>query len=167
MKLATLALLTCILAAMAGAEPTELIFRSGFEPDVAAAPENDPDDLVGADKTLEAPTDWVRDLEGNPRIGSFNIQYQGGEPTDRMAHIVPDPTDASNHVLRFWIRHPNVPLPGGGKKCRIQANIYRNNGIRELRQRCRLYLPEDFEVLRRQPDKFGWLTLIEFWNEPG
>ena len=158
-----------LLAALPGAaEPDTLLFHSGFEPDSATVPAKDPKHIEGTDKSVSPPNDWVKDLKDNPNIGNFNIQYQGGTPADRIARIVEDPTKPGNHVLHYWIKNANVPLPNGRKKGRIQANLYGNKGIYEMRQRVRLYLPKkDFEVLRQWPKQFGWMTLIEFWNEPG
>ncbi len=164
---AILSLFLSGLFCLAAAEPTKIIFRSGFEADVTATPANDPKDLVGKDRSVPPPNDWVKDLEAHPCIGRFLIQYSGGEPSQRIARIIPDPTNPKNRVLNFWLKHANEPLPNGGAKGRIQADIYDNKNLRELRQRCRMYLHSDFAILRKHPERLTWLTIAEFWNEPG
>src|SRR5687768_13721292 len=67
----------------------ELIFQSGFENDVKVVPRNTDSDIIGADKSLPAPNDWVNDLDNHPDIGNFNLQYEGGDSTMRYARIIP------------------------------------------------------------------------------
>lgn len=156
-----------LLCAPLGAQTWELVFHSGFEADTEAVPAHDPTDLVGADRSVAPPNDWSKHLDDHPNIGNFSIQYQGGDPSERIARIVSDPVDPQNRVLHYWLKHPNVPISPTAKKSRIQANIYGNNGLFRMKQRCRLYLAGDFEILRRKPEAVNWMTLAEFWNEPG
>ena len=129
--------------------------------------------MVGVDESLSSKSDWVTDLDDNPHIGNFNIQYQGGDSTMRYARIVREPAglrardhsagrrgNPENHVLHFWLDQPNVD----NKKGRIQANIYNNNGLREIYQSVRTFLHDDFNAVRAYPDKIHWLTIAEFWN---
>jgi hypothetical protein len=138
----------------------QLIFQSGFEDLSAVVPLRSDADIVGTDKSLPDHNDWVKDFDNNPYIGNFNIQYQGGDSTQRFAKIIPEPGNPSNHVLHFWLNEPNV----SGSKGRIQGNIYGNNGLYEFYQSVRIFLPEDFKTVRNYPDKISWLTIAEYWN---
>ncbi|MBC7829159.1 MAG: hypothetical protein H7122_15525 [Chitinophagaceae bacterium] len=137
----------------------ELIFQSGFENDTVIAKNADAD-IVGADKKLPGHNDWLKDLDNHPDIGSFNLQYQGGDSTMRFARIIPEPGRAVNHVLQFWLKEPNVR----GSKGRIQGNLYGNNGLKEFYQSVRIYLHDDFNAVRTFPKTVHWLTIAEFWN---
>lgn len=137
-----------------------LIFQSGFEPgSKVIAKENDAD-ITGSDLSLSDHNDWVNDLDNHPDIGNFNLQYQGGDSTMRFAKIIPEPGNPTNHVLHFWLSKPNVE----GSKGRIQANLYGNKGMKEFYQSERVFLHPDFNAVRSFPDKIGWLTIAEFWN---
>lgn len=138
----------------------QLIFQSGFEHQSKVVARGADSDIVGSDKTLRKKSDWDA-LDEHPNIGNFNIQYQGGDSTMRYARIVPEPGNASNHVLHFWLDKPNV---GNRSKGRIQANIYGNNGLKEIYQSVRMFLPEDMNTVRTYPAKIHWLTIAEFWN---
>jgi hypothetical protein len=139
----------------------ELIFQSGFEKDSKVIQRNNGDsDLVGIDRALPTANDWADDLDNHPAIGNFNIQYQGGDSTMRFARIIPEPGNPKNQVLHFWLDHPNV----GNSKGRIQGNLYGNNGLREIYQSVRMFLPDDFNSVRTYPKAIHWLTIAEFWN---
>lgn len=142
------------------AQKTGLIFQSGFEHNTKIVGQNSKTaEIVGKDYSLKSLNDWDKDLGMNLNIGYFNIQYQGGDRFQRLAEIVNDPVDPSNKVLKFWIKHPNVK-----KRGKIQANLYNNNGIKELDYSIRLFLPSDFNVVKSAPFKAKLLTLMEFWN---
>ena len=139
----------------------ELIFRSGFEPNTRIHSQTAKDARIsGTDLSVQAPANWKEDLEGHPRIGYVNIQYQGGTPDQRLAEILPGPVDPANRVLQFRIREPNVDDERG----RVQANIYENNKIGALSYSVRLFIPDSFTHLRTAPFSIYWLTLMEFWN---
>ena len=147
----------------------QLIFQSGFEGDSKVIDRRGDSDLVGMDKSLSTSNDWVTDLDDNPNIGNFNIQYQGGDSSMRYARIIPEPAslragdrpgNPENRVLHFWLDQPNVD----NKKGRIQANIYNNNGLKEIYQSVRIFLHDDFNFVRTYPEKIHWLTIAEFWN---
>jgi len=138
-----------------------LIFQSGFEPGSAVIPKGNDADLIGKDQSMESPNDWVEDFDKHPEVGTFSLQYQGGTESQRFARIIPEPGNPQNHVLHFWLNEPNVD----GKKGRIQANIYGGEkGLKEFYQSERIFLPEDFHMVRTFPDKIHWLTIAEFWN---
>jgi hypothetical protein len=138
----------------------ELIIQSGFEADSKVISRNGDADITGIDRSFPDHNDWVQDFDNNPNIGNFNLQYQGGDSTMRYAKIISEPGNPSNHVLHFWLDAPNVE----GKKGRIQANIYGNNGIYQFYQSVRVYLHDDFNTVKKFPKKISWLTIAEFWN---
>ena len=137
-----------------------LIFQSGFEPESKVIAAGSEADIIGTDHSLPDHNDWVTDLDNNPEIGNFNLQYQGGDSTMRYARIIPEPGKPANHVLKFWLDKPNVE----GKKGRIQGNLYGNKGMKEFYQSQRIFLHNDFNTVRQFPNKINWLTIAEFWN---
>lgn len=138
-----------------------LIFQSGFEPESKVIPLGSDADITGKDLSLNEKNDWITNLDENSLVGNFNLQYQGGDSTQRFAKIVPEPGNPENHVLWFWLNEPNV----GGSKGRIQANIYGGKtGLKEFYQTVRIFLPEDMNTVRTFPEKIHWLTIAEFWN---
>lgn len=138
----------------------QLIFQSGFEDHSIVIPRNSDADITGTDMSVPHHNDWENDLDNNPNIGNFNVQYQGGDSTMRYAKIIPEPGNPSNNVLHFWLNEPNV----NGSKGRIQGNIYGNNGLHEFYQSVRVHLHDDFNTVRTYPQEISWLTLAEFWN---
>jgi hypothetical protein len=138
----------------------ELIFQSGFEGATRIIPRNSDDDIVGADPSPADRSDWVSDLDNHPAVGNFNIQYQGGDTTQRFARIIPEPGNPKNKVLHFWLDGPNVD----NSKGRIQANLYGNQGMKGFSQSVRMFLPDDFNTVRTYPKSIHWLTIAEFWN---
>ncbi len=161
-----LTILTFLFAACAQNETQEilneeLIFQSGFEPDSKVVAKGSEADIVGTDQSFSDHNNWEDSFDKNPEIGSFSLQYQGGDSTQRFAKIIPEPGNPQNHVLHFWLNEPNVD----GKKGRIQANIYGGKkGLKEFYQSERIFLPEDFSQVRMYPEKIHWLTIAEFWN---
>ncbi len=142
-----------------------LLFNSGFEPGSKIKLGNNPftadDDITGKDISVNAPNDWSADLDYSKQTGRFNLQYQGGDTTQRFARIIKEPGNPDNHVLHFWLNEANV----GGTKGRIQANLYgAEKGMKEFYQSVRMFLPEDFMTVRRFPEKISWMTIFEFWN---
>ncbi len=138
----------------------ELIFNSGFEPSVEVVNVGTEADIIGIDESFSDKNDWSTDLDNNPMIGNFTLQYQGGDETQRIAKVIEEPGNESNHVLQFWLDDSNV----GGSKGRIQANIYGNEGIKEIFQSTRLFLSSDFNTVCSYPGTIDWLTIAEFWN---
>ncbi len=147
----------------------ELIFQSGFEPGSTGVPAGAHLDMIGADSSLEEPNDWESDLDDHPSIGDFAFQYEGGEDSERYAVLGEDPENSANTTLRFWLKHPNVEKNGVKFKGRVQANIYNNTAgeLKNVYQKVRLYLHEDMQILTQAPAPFSFLTVFEFWNNPG
>lgn len=139
-------------------ERGELIFHSGFEPNSTIIPRNGNLGIIGVDQSVRAPNDWTNDLDNHPDIGSFGIQFEGGDSTTRYAKIVADPRNPLNHVLQFWLNEPSQ------KNGRIQGNIYGNHRLREIFLSVKMFLPLDFNTVRLFPKEVHWLTIAEFWN---
>lgn len=137
-----------------------LIFQSGFEPGSRVVASGSEADIIGIDASKSDHNDWVSDLDNNPDIGNFSLQYQGGDSTMRFAKIIPEPGNTSNHVLHFWLNKPNVEASKG----RIQGNLYGNKGMKEFYQSERVFLHNDFSAVRTYPSIITWLTIAEFWN---
>ena len=151
----------CAQSEMQNLPEEELIFQSGFEPDSKVVARGSDADIEGIDKSFSTKNDWINDLDNHPDVGNFNLQYQGGDESQRYARIIEEPGNPANHVLQFWLNEPNVE----GKKGRIQANIYGNSvGWKEFYQSVRIFLPEDFNTVRTYPEKINWLTIAEYWN---
>lgn len=146
---------------------SNLIFQTGFEgsSEVIATGNDQIDDLVGIDNTLSKPNDWVADFDEHSNIGEFRFYYEGGDSDQRAAQIATDPTDPKNQVLQFWLPKANAGQ-GSSQKGRIQADVYDNNGLKEIYQSVRVYFPASFNTLKRYPSRIYWLTLFEFWNNP-
>lgn len=142
----------------------ELIINSGFEGSVMGVPEEAHRDIIGIDETFSTPNDWDG-LDRHANIGDFTLQYEGGEVSERKAVIIDDPDDPNNRVLHFWLHEPNVSDDDGNKfKGRVQANIYNNQGIRELTHRVKMKYHSDFSILKEAPATIHWLTVFEYWN---
>lgn len=143
----------------------ELIFHSGFEGGTQGIPSGAHFDLIGIDNSVAGPNDWVENLDDHPEIGDFTFQYEGGVESERYIRVIDDPTTSlDNKVLHFWLKEANVERDGVKYKGRAQANIYNNPGIKELYQKVRLYVHEDFNILSQAPATIHWLTIFEFWN---
>lgn len=146
--------LSCAMENQISKTQAELLFQSGFEPNSKVIPKGSDADIVGVDNSVDVKNDWTNDLD------NFNLQYQGGDSTQRFAKIIQEPGNPENHVLQFWLNEPNV----GGKKGRIQANLYGGEGLKEFYQSERVFLHNDFNTVRTFPDEIHWLTIAEFWN---
>lgn len=139
----------------------ELIFQSGFEPGSKVIPKGSDSDIIGTDLSFNEKSDWTEDMDNHPEVGTFSLQFQGGDSTMRFARLIPEPGNEKNHVLHFWLDQPNVD----GKKGRIQGNIYGGEkGLKEFYQSVRIFLHPDFNTVRTFPDEIHWLTIAEFWN---
>jgi hypothetical protein len=140
----------------------ELIFQSGFEPGSKIIPRGNDADITGKDASLPNQNDWISDLDLNSEIGNFSLQYQGGDTTMRYAKIIREPANPENQVLHFWLNEPNVDY---WPKGRIQANLYEGrNGLKEFYHSVRVFLLNDFNVVRHYPKEILWLAIAEFWN---
>ena len=94
---------------------------------------------------------------------ALGIQYEKGARVDREAVIAPDPEDAKNRVLEFWVKNARIPDQKKGKyKGRVQLNIDRI-GQFSLFQRYRIYLHKDLAIYRQFPGSNGWFGLGTMW----
>lgn len=154
----------------------ELIFNTGFENTSIIQTSAQSDEFRGKDVTLSASNDWVTDFVNHPNIGVVRTYYEEGDSTQRKARIVADPLNASNKVLNYKLLAPHIIIPTSSqytvngilfdKKARIQMDIYGNNGLKEVYQSVRLFIPTDFNKLVDSPFPASgdWITLFEFWN---
>ncbi|MFP5040894.1 hypothetical protein [Parasediminibacterium sp. JCM 36343] len=153
----------------------QLIFQTGFEGSSKVVtniktipsfitPHYAIDDIVGKDTTLAEKSDWVKDLDNNPDAGQFLIEYTGGDPTKRNVKIIPEPGNPNNQVLAFWL-NDSWEASEHQVKARIQTDIYNiKHGYKEFYHSVRVFLPNDFNALRKYPDTIKWLTIAEYWN---
>lgn len=153
----------------------ELIFQANFERSTYMS-QTLPQyaELRGADLSLPKPNDWIADFDAHPNVGTFRLYYEGGDSTQRLAQLVADPVNPNNTVLRYKIMTPNVPLSDPytksgrlfSKKARIQSEMYGNNGLMEIYQSVKLFIPADFNKFINSPYPVDgdWLGLCEFWN---
>jgi hypothetical protein len=150
-------------AAKSSAKP-ELLFQSGFEGKTKVVPHtNGNHKLIGGDKKLKY-SDWSTDVEKRARAKSVYINYTGGDSTKRFAKIIPEPGNPKNKVLQFWLNEPFLASENQ-EKARVQVDFYGiEGGYKEFYQSVRVFLTEDFEVLKNYPRSIGWLTISEFWN---
>ena len=157
--------------------PQQILFNTGFEgstrleasigPYFHGAPDQY-EDFFGIDPTVPAPNNWEQ-IKKHPVLGSLRLYHEGGDESQRYAKIVPDEAASGNHVLRFWIGEPNVLIQGPEgvqPKARIQAELYYNEGLRDIYQSVRVRFHPTIALLKDFPDAFNWFTLAEFWNKP-
>jgi hypothetical protein len=149
----------------------ELVFQSGFEGTsrvVQDAGTNDNgalyEHIAGADNTLKTKNDWDKDWMGVTGKGLMQVQYTGGDSTQRFAKVIAEPNNPKNHVLQFWL-NDSWKADGGVLKARVQANLYGiRGGCQEFYQSVRVFLTEDFNAVKNYPRKITWCTISEFWN---
>jgi hypothetical protein len=78
--------------------------------------------------------------------------------------VEPEPGNPSNHVLHYWLNEA-WPASEGQIKARIQTNLYGiKGGYKEFYQSVRVFLTEDFNLLKSYPHPIPWCTISEFWN---
>ncbi len=150
-------------AAKSSAKP-ELLFQSGFEDETKVVPySNGNHQLIGGDKKLKY-SDWSTDVEKRARAKNVTINYTGGDSTKRFVKIIPEPGNPKNKVLQFWLNESYLASENQ-EKARVQVDFYGiERGYKEFYQSVRVFLTEDFEVLKNYPQSIGWLTISEFWN---
>lgn len=156
-----------------------LVFRNRFQGtnQVVQISPTWKDDLTGNDG-LADPSDWTQHLEvSNPYFSEVFINYEQGTSTQRKAEIIADPTagaPAGNKVLKYRISESHITLSDGERKGRIQVELNNKKAmpaggyLREYRQKVRMYLHPDFNVLVNSTFPSGpeWVNILEFWNDP-
>ncbi len=96
------------------------------------------------------------------------FQFQGGRSDERFVVISKDVENAANDVLHFGLRNPNVEVSHGHfPKGRVQMNFYRNEGIKQLKMKVRMYLHPNMSLIRSYSEPMDWLTISEWWNNAG
>jgi hypothetical protein len=141
-----------------------LVFQSNFEPPCAVVAINATTDKIsGKDAVLGTSNDWDA-LVGNVLSTVPYFNYNGGDLTKRFAKIVTDPINASNKVLQYSI-NDSWTESGGDIKARVQYEFYNiKAGYKEYYQSVRIFLPDEFSLLRKYPNTIKWLTIVEIWN---
>ncbi|MFC4213573.1 hypothetical protein ACFOWA_20450 [Pedobacter lithocola] len=148
----------------------QLIIQSNFEGTTRVVPIPGTKDygasierLAGKGAKLRN-SDWDKDLIPVIKSGILEVQYTGGDSSKRYAKVVPEPGNPNNHVLKFWL-DGSWTADLGLQKARVQTNLYGiKGGFKEFYQSVRVFLSNDFAVLRDYPKRITWLTLSEFWN---
>lgn len=151
-------------AATAQDKTPELLFQSGFEGTTRVVPfRQDANDIVGSDPKLLL-SDWEK-LQESGVIENVYVNYTGGDPSKRYAKIIHEPGNPENHVLHFWLNDSWLASENQ-VKARVQVEFYDiKGGLQEFRQSVRVFIHEDFNVLRDYPHPIHWLTISEFWNK--
>jgi hypothetical protein len=157
---------TVSASAQVVSDSPELVFQSGFESTCEIVPlGTSQHDVLGKDTTLPEKNDWVEDMEQRAGIKTFRFDYTGGDISQRFVRIIPEPGSPTNHVLWFWL-NDSWKADGDVVKARVQADIYGvQEGFKEFYQSVRVYLPEDWNVVKRYPRPIQWCTISEFWND--
>lgn len=142
----------------------ELVFQSGFEGSSKVIPFGGANNkIIGRDKTLKT-SDWVHDLDSTNRYENIYLNYTGGDSAKRFAKIIPEPGNPKNNVLWFWLNDSWIASENQ-QKARVQLDFYGiKEGYREFYQSVRVFLHPDFNTLKSYPNRIGWLTISEFWN---
>lgn len=156
---------------LAMAAPLSPVIRTGFGAGVTGMPVSDITEFGGADAASDMPNNFDRLLKDsdNRDGGYFEIQYQGGDTTQRYARLSPDPDDADNQTLQFWLQDANTRLEDPNSdwfelRGRVQANFYENFNLDSYYQTVRMRLGPDFAAMMQHEGTFDWLTLFEAWN---
>lgn len=134
-----------------------LLFQTGFEGTTRIELPR----FVGKDDTLSEKNDWGVDV--NKLARGFNINFTGGENSQRFAEIIPEPGKPENHVLHFQINEGW--LNGRSRLARVQCDLYGiRSGLKEWSQTVRIFLPEEMKTVSKYPRPIHWLSLLEIWN---
>ncbi|MHA4845018.1 hypothetical protein ACX0G7_12675 [Flavitalea antarctica] len=149
----------------------QLIFQSGFEGNSRVVTEPGTNDygallerLAGKDTRYTQQNDSDNSLKNFTTRGTMQVQYTGGDSSQRFARIISEPGNPNNHVLQYWLNDSWLASEGQ-QKARIQTNLYGiKEGLKEFYQSVKVFIPEDFNVLKSYPQKIGWCTISEFWN---
>jgi hypothetical protein len=101
-------------------------------------------------------------------MGGAEVQYEGGDLSQRWAYVADDPAQAGNRILQYGLRHANVLDENGlPLKGRVQMNLNNNRGVKQVKMSVRMYLHQDFAHVRSFPGAINWLTISEWWNNAG
>lgn len=154
---------------MTMAAPLSPVIRSGFGAGVTGTPVDAIQYFGGADTDSDLPNNWEPLLAGSAdRAGGyFEIQYQGGDTTQRYARLSPDPENVDNQTLQFWLHDENLNAGNDDyrdMRGRIQANFYENFNLDTYYQSVRVRFGADFAALMDHAGTFDWLTIFEAWN---
>lgn len=142
-----------------------LVFQSNFEASSQIIPYGAVNDrIIGTDASLASNSSWDA-LEGNVLTSKPYFNYNGGDSSKRFARLVNDPTRTGNKVLQYHIKDHWSDVSSSSVKARVQYEFYGiKGGYKEYYQSVRIYLPDEFNLLRKYPNTINWLTIVEIWN---
>lgn len=142
-----------------------LVFQSNFEASSQIIPYGAVNDrIIGTDASLASNSSWDA-LEGNVLTSKPYFNYNGGDSSKRSARLVNDPTRTGNRVLQYHIKDHWSDVSSSSVKARVQYEFYGiKGGYKEYYQSVRMYLPDEFNLLRKYPNTINWLTILEIWN---
>lgn len=142
-----------------------LVFQSNFEASSQIIPYGAVNDrIIGTDASLASNSSWDA-LEGNVLTSKPYFNYNGGDSSKRFARLVNDPTRTGNKVLQYHIKDHWSDVSSSSVKARVQYEFYGiKGGYKEYYQSVRMYLPDEFNLLRKYPNTINWLTIVEIWN---
>ncbi|MFC2075536.1 hypothetical protein ACFLT7_00495 [candidate division KSB1 bacterium] len=132
--------------------PGTLLFRSGFEGNVAVSDM----DIAGSDGM-----DWQKDLERHEAVSGFWL-YNGGDQS--FADLRADPADSDNRCLYMQV--------DGGNRMQCELNFKDSADYPQVYVRYRVLWPGNLGNLSQYPERIGWFTFLEVWehhnpDEPG
>lgn len=151
---------------LTGADSTGsvLLFHTGFEGNTRVETVGRNDVITGTDDRLALKSNWETDLGQTITSRRVVLNYTGGDSSKRFAKIISEPGNPGNRVLWFWL-HDSWLASENQQKARIQLDLYNiRGGLKEFYQSERVFLTEDFNILKNYPSRISWLTLSEFWN---
>ncbi|MBF0431420.1 MAG: T9SS type A sorting domain-containing protein [Fibrobacteria bacterium] len=149
-------------------------FFSDFEKDTHVI-----QDVIEGDSTYSYAylQSWVDSLENTPVFGDFEsvrIFYTNkGGSSHRLAHLVPDPLNSGNTVLKYWI---NKKMYNSYWQGRIQyafANPHVNSeiertGFETLHYSVKMLVPLDYQAVAADADyNLDFYIIAEFFNNAG
>lgn len=132
----------------------ELLFNGGFE-FITLIQNGIKAYFSGIDQAFSTHNDWDAWTDED-----LFIIYEEGETSQRLADIVPDPTNPNNNVLLTQITESHHPNRG-----RVQMNFYDNECLREYYQKIKVYFPTpNMEHLKTYENTIDFLSIFEYWN---
>lgn len=127
-----------------------IVFNFGFE-NVTIQQDGNNAQINGVDSGFSSYNSWD-EWDGN-EFGNLSINYEEGNINQRHADIIVDPADPANHVLEFSISEPHINEGSNSAKARVQLDFGQTKCLREIHEKCRLYLPSNSVQTLQQYDE--------------